>query len=141
MSKAAALLAWATGLGFGLPCFYGIWYFSDRGYIWTFLGFPTYGGGPFEGIGIDTTVALLVMFLLVCLAEMVTGWLLWRQQRAGALLALALLPVEFAFWIGFALPLGPVVGLVRTGLVLMAWPEFRHADARDDRRIAGAGAR
>src|SRR5213076_2999544 len=32
------------------------------------------------------------------------------RQRAGAVLALALLPVEFAFWIGFALPVGSPVG-------------------------------
>jgi hypothetical protein len=108
MSKAAALLAWAPGLGFGLPCIYGIWYLADRGHVWTFMGFPTYGGGPFEGIGVETTVPLLAAFLPVCVAEMVAGWLLWRNQRAGGLLALALLPVDFAFWIRFALPLGPV---------------------------------
>src|SRR5215207_7602995 len=39
-----------------------------------------------------TRVALLVYFLLVCVAELVAGWLLWRRQRAGALLALVLLP-------------------------------------------------
>ena len=48
MLRAAAALAWVTGLGFGLPCTYAIWYFADRGEVWTFLGFPTYGGGPFE---------------------------------------------------------------------------------------------
>lgn len=138
MSRAAALLAWAPGLGFGLPCIYGIWYFADRGVVWTFLSFPTYGGGPFEDVGIETTVTLLVSFLLVCVAEVVAGFLLWRKKRSGGLLALVLLPLEFAFWIGFALPLGPVVGLARTGLVLMAWPEFRAADAR---RTAETGAR
>jgi hypothetical protein len=121
MMRAAALLAWASGLGFGLPCIYAIWYFADRGHVWTFLGFPTYGGGPFEDIGIETTVPLLVLFLLVCVAELVAGWLLWHRRRAGALLALALLPLEFAFWIGFLLPLGPVVGLARTALVLLGW--------------------
>jgi len=33
-------------------------------------------------------------------------------------LALALLPVEFVFWIGFALPFGPLLGLARTALVV-----------------------
>jgi hypothetical protein len=73
MSKAAALLAWVTGLGSGLPCIYGTWYLADRGHTWIFMGFPTYGGGPFESIGVETTVRLLVMFLLVCVAEMVAG--------------------------------------------------------------------
>ena len=115
MMRTAAALAWAAGLGFGLPCIYAIWYLADRGDVWTFLGFPTYGGGPFEDVGIETTVPLLVVFLLVCAAELVTGWLLWHRRRGGAVLALALLPVEFAFWIGFALPLGPVLGLAPSG--------------------------
>jgi hypothetical protein len=60
MVRAAAALAWLAGLGAGLPCIYAIWYLADRGDVWTFLGFPTYGGGPFEDIGIKTTVPLLV---------------------------------------------------------------------------------
>lgn len=141
MSRAAAVLAWTTGLGFGLPCIYGIWYLADRGDVWTFLGFPTYGRGPFEDVGIETTETLLVTFLLVCVAEVVAGFLLWRNKRSGGLLALALLPLEFVFWIGFALPLGPIVGLARTGSILVARSEFRHGDARDARRTAGSGPR
>ncbi len=57
---------------------------------------------------------LLVAFLLVCRAELVIGWLLWQHRRPAGLRALALLPVEFVFWIGFALPLGPIVGPART---------------------------
>jgi len=136
MLKAAAALAFFSGLCFGLPCAYAIWYFADRGEVWTFLGFPTYGRGPFEDIGIDTTVPLLVLFLLVCAAEVAAGWLLWQRRRAGAVLALALLPVEFAFWIGFALPLGPVVGLARTVLVLLGWPSLRRRQARPAGRPA-----
>jgi len=98
MMRGAAVLAWVTGLGFGLPCTYAIWYFADRGDVWTFLGFPAYGRGPFEDIGIETTVPLLVLFLLACVAEVAAGWLLWQRRRAGAVLALALLPAEFAFW-------------------------------------------
>jgi hypothetical protein len=43
-------------------------------------------------------------------------------------LALALLPLEAAFWIGFALPFGPLLGLARTALVLAA--------RRQSRRVA-----
>jgi len=124
MVKLAAVLSILVGLGFGLPCAYGIWYFSTRGEIWTFLGFPTYGEGPFEAIGIQTTVLLLAAFLVVCGLEVVMGWLLWRGLRAGAVLAVALLPFEFAFWIGFALPLGPPLGLARAILVIMRWSSF-----------------
>jgi len=130
MLKAAAVPAWVTGFGFGLPCAYAIWYFADRGDVWTFLGFPTYGAGPFEDIGIETAVPLLWLFLLVCAAEVAAGWLLWQRRRLGAVLALALLPVEFAFWIGFALPFGPVAGLARTLLVLLGWPSLRRRRVR-----------
>jgi hypothetical protein len=99
------------------------------------LGFPTYGGGPFEDIGIATTVPLLVLFLLVCAAEAAAGWWLWQHRRAGAVLALALLPAEFAFWIGFALPFGPVAGLARTVLVLLGWPSLRPRRARPAGRL------
>lgn len=84
-------------------------------------GLPDLRRGPFEDIGLKTTVPLLVLFLLVCAAEVLAGWLLWQRRRAGAVLALALLPLEFAFWIGFALPAGPVLGLARTALVLLGW--------------------
>jgi hypothetical protein len=85
MIRAAAVLAWFTGLCFGLPCSYAIWYLADRGHIWTFLGFPTYGAGPFKDIGIKTTVPLLILFLLVCVAELAAGWLRRRGASAGAL--------------------------------------------------------
>jgi len=134
MVRGAAVLAWVTGLGLGLPCTYAIWYFADRGDVWTFLGFPTYGRGPFEDIGIETTVPLLVLFLLVCVAEVAAGWLLWQRRRAGAVLALALLPAEFAFWIGFALPLGPVAGLARTVLVLLSWSSLSRRRAPGARK-------
>jgi hypothetical protein len=124
MVKLAAVLSIFLGLVFGLPCAYGIRYLSTTGKVWTFLGFPTYGGGPFEGIGIRTTVPLLVAFLVVCGLEVVTGWLLWRGMRAGAVLAVALLPFEVAFWIGFALPLGPPLGLARAILLIMKWSSF-----------------
>ena len=39
----------------------------------------------------------------------------------GGILALALLPAEVTFWIGFALPLGPVLGVARTALVVAGW--------------------
>jgi hypothetical protein len=123
MMKAAALLAWILGLGFGLPCVYAIRYFAVHGRIWTFLGYPTYGEGLFEKIGIPTSVPLLVSFLLVCVAELIVGWMLWWKQGAGRVFALALLPLEFIFWIGFLLPFGPLLGLIRTALVLMSSPQ------------------
>jgi hypothetical protein len=119
--RLAAGLLVLTGLGFGLPCLWGIWHLRATGEVWTFLGFPTYGDGPFSRHGIPTTVPLLVGFLAVCVVETVAGVRVWGGHLDGAVVALALLPVEAAFWWGFALPIPPVFALVRTVLLAVGW--------------------
>jgi len=127
-SSAASVVAWVTGLGFGLPGLYGTWYFATHGEVWRFLGFPTYGEGPFDRVGVEMSVPLLLAFLLICAAELVSGWWLWRGRAMGGGLALALLPFEFTFWLGFALPLGPLLGGVRTVFVLLDWRAARRRE-------------
>lgn len=120
MVTAAAVCSLLLGLGFGLPGVVGTLHFARTGEVWTFLGFPTYGGGPFERIGLPTSVALLIGYLLVCLAEVVAGVLLLLDVPRAATISYLLLPFELAFWIGFALPLGPPLGIARTILLLLA---------------------
>jgi hypothetical protein len=129
MTKVAALLAWVLGFGFGLPCIYAIRYFAEHGRVWTLFGYPTCGEGLFERIGVNTSVPLLVSFLLVCVAEVVVGWMLWLNRHAGRVLALVMLPIELVFWVGFLLPFGPLLGVVRTGFVLLDWSQ------RQERRL------
>ncbi len=119
MRVVAGSLSVLLGLGFGLPCLFGIRHFSRTGEVWTFMGFPTYGDGPFERIGIPTSTPLLVGFLAVCIAEVAVGCLIWSDAPGAKVMSLALLPLEFAFWIGFALPFGPPLGIARTILVLL----------------------
>jgi uncharacterized membrane protein YhaH (DUF805 family) len=118
VTRAAAVCSLVLGLGFGLPGVYGAGYFARHSEVWTLLGFPTYGEGPFERWGLPTSVALLLGFVAVCAAEVAVGVLLWRDATTAPWLALALLPVELVFWIGFALPFGPMLGLARTALVV-----------------------
>lgn len=120
MRVSAAFTSVLLGLGFGVPCIPGIRHFAQTGQVWTFLGFPTYGQGPFERLGIPTSVPLLVAFLAVCVAEVVVGVAIWVEAPGAKVVALALLPVELVFWFGFALPLGPPLGIARTVLLLMA---------------------
>ena len=120
MIAAAGVCSIVLGLGFGLPGVLGTLHFARTGEVWTFLGFPTYGGGPFERLGWATSVPLLIGFLVVCLAEVAVGLMLLRDASGAATLSALLLPFEFAFWIGFALPFGPLLGIVRTVLLLMA---------------------
>jgi hypothetical protein len=95
-------------------------HFARTGEVWTFLGFPTYGGGPFERNGLPTSVTLSVVFALVCLAEVAVGVMLLLDLPHAADLAYLLLPIELVFWIGFALPFGPPLGIARTVLLLLA---------------------
>jgi hypothetical protein len=119
MRIAAGSISALLGVGFGLPCFFGIRHFARTGEVWSFMGFPTYGNGPFERIGIPTSTPLLIGFLAVCLAELAAGVMIWSDAPGAKLVSLALLPLELAFWLGFALQLGPLLGLPRTVLVLL----------------------
>jgi hypothetical protein len=117
-TRTAAASSALLGFGFGAPCAYGIWHLARHGEIATVLGYPTYGRGPFEALGVPTTVPLMSTFLGVCLGEVACGWLLWKGRPAGRTLAMWLLPLEAPFWIGFALPFAPPLGIARTIAVL-----------------------
>ena len=119
MRWAAGSVSMFLGLGFGLPCAFGIRHLAQTGQVWTFWGFPTYGDGPFERIGVETSTALLVGFLSVCVAEVALAVMLWTDAPHAATVSYALLPFELVFWVGFALPLGPPLGIARTVLVLL----------------------
>jgi len=120
MRTAAGIASLFLGLGFGFPCVFGIRHFAQTGEVWTFMGFPTYGGGPFDRIGLQTTVPLLMGFLVVCIAEVAVGVLLFTDASYAPALSYALLPFELFFWVGFALPFGPILGVARTVLLLLA---------------------
>ncbi len=120
MRVAAGILSVILGLGFGLPGVFGARHFARTGEVWTFMGFPTYGGGPFERWGIQTSVALIVGFVVLCALEVVVGVLLIADVSHATGLSYALLPLELVFWIGFALPFGPVLGVARTVLLVLA---------------------
>jgi hypothetical protein len=123
--RAAAILHWFIAIGFGVFCFPAIRNLLSGGDIPIVMGFPAYGRGPFERVGIPTTVPLLVAFLLVCILEAVAGILLWQGYMAGAVLALVLLPAGAVFWWGFALPIPPICALIWTILILLNWQALR----------------
>jgi hypothetical protein len=111
--RAAAISAGLAGLGFGIPGVFGVKHFAETGEVWTFMGFPTYGDGPFTSIGIETSTPLLAGYVAVCAAETGLAVALWRGTPWARKASTALLPVEAAYWVGFALPFGPVLGLAR----------------------------
>lgn len=119
--RVAAILHWFIAIGLGVFCFPAIRNLMNGRDIPLVMGFPAYGRGPFERIGIPTTIPLLVAFLLVCILEMVAGFLLWNSYKSGAILALVLVPVGGVFWWGFSLPIPPIFAFIWTILILLGW--------------------
>jgi len=119
--RIAAGLLWLDAVGFGVPCLMAIRSLTAGQGIPVIMGFPAYGRGPFEQHGVQTTVPLLVGFLLVCVLEGVSGWMLWGGRVSGAILSLTLIPVGLIFWWGFALPFPPVFAIARTILIVLSW--------------------
>jgi hypothetical protein len=123
--RVAAILLWITAVGFGVFCLPAIRNLLMGRDIPFVMGLPAYGRGPFERVGIPTTVPLLVGFLLVCVLEGIAGWLLWGGHKSGAILALGLLPPGAIYWWGFALPFGPIFAILRTILILLSWQSLK----------------
>ena len=117
----SAILHWFVAIGFGIFCIPAIRNLLAGKDIPYVLGFPAYGKGPFERIGIPSTVPLLAGFLLVCILEFVAGVLLWQGLKVGAILALMLLPLGAIYWWGFALPIPPFFALIWTIMILQSW--------------------
>jgi hypothetical protein len=123
--RVAAVLHWIVAVGFGVFCIPAIRNLLAGRDIPFVMGFPAYGRGPFERMGIPTTVPLLAAFLLVCILEAVAGFLLWGGHKSGAVLALVLTPIGAVFWWGFALPIPPILAVMWTALILLNWQALR----------------
>lgn len=133
-ARIEAVLTWVYAAMFGLPAIpIAAYHLQTGGLLPWFLDlFPMYGGPWSDRFDPGTFAALLVAFLLVLMASSFAAWLVWRGSRAGAVLSLALLPVEVVFWIGFALPVPWAFGIARLVLLVLAWRDLRPGAARVD---------
>jgi len=121
-ARTAAIVTWVYALGFGLPTIPVAVHVMRTGQLPSFVGmFDMYGGPWSANVSDSTFVALLLLFGAVTLVVVCSAWLLWQRRRSGAVLNLAVLPVEATFWIGFALPLPWLTGLARMVLIAVAW--------------------
>jgi hypothetical protein len=121
-SRATAVLLWIVAAGWGLPAPWLIWWVLARGRlpVLPIIGQPN--GGPFYfNFSRGAFVALLAISFVLAPAQGWAAWLLWAGKRSGALLQFGLLPVEAAFWYGFALPIPPLLAIVRLVLTASAW--------------------
>ena len=84
-----------------MPC---AQYLLRNGRLTSFVGrFRMCQGPAFAWFAPDDFAVLLCLFALISLLESGVGVLLWNGSRPGAILSSVLLPVEIAFWLGFAL--------------------------------------
>jgi hypothetical protein len=121
-ARAAAVVTWAYAAGFGLAAPPVAVYLVREGHLPSFLGlFDMYAGPWSESVDTRTFAALLSAFLGVNVVTAWSGWMIWRGRRSGAVLNLALLPVEAVFWIGFALPIPWLIGAARVALLAAGW--------------------
>ena len=121
-ARTAAVLTWIYAAAFGLPAIPISAYLVAEGHLPTFMGlFETYGGPWSARVESRTFVALLAAFLGVTILAALSAWWLWRGRRSGAVLNLALLPIEAIFWFGFAVPIPWFFGIARVVLLAASW--------------------
>jgi len=131
-ARAAAVLTWVYAAGFGLPIIPVSGYLLSRGRLPTFFDlFPMYGGPWYSQLDRDKFVAMLGAFLGVTGVAAWSARSVWHGRKAGAVVNVALLPVEAIFWVGFALPLPWLNGIARAGLLATAWKSLGEAQGSE----------
>jgi hypothetical protein len=91
---------------------------------------PTFGsirlmGGPFEKLGIEALIVAGIGYIIVSALKILAAYWLWNSRRDGAVIELILLGLSAIFWYGFALPLGPLLGIIQGVLLAPAWGSLR----------------
>jgi len=146
-ARAAAVLTWTYVAAFGSPVIPNVAYLLQNGTLPAFLDMFTMYGGPFSvRLSDGALVAALLAFLVITLVAAWAAWLVWNGSKVGAIVGLALLPLEAVFWIGFALPLPWLIGLARLALVALAWkslysPASRSRSPKDQQTTLPASPR
>jgi hypothetical protein len=124
-ARTAALVTWTYAAMFGVPAVPVAIFLTENGRLPSLWGmFDMYAGPWSTRFAHDRVIALLLAYSGLTLAAVLSAWLLWRMRRAGAVLNLALLPVEAVCWVGFAVPIPWLFGIARIALVSLAWPEL-----------------
>ena len=97
-----------------------LYYASTYGALPTVMGIRLMGG-PFESLGIDALVVVGIIYGVVSALKGLAAYWLWHSRRDGAVLGLILLGLSPIFWYGFALPLGPLLGIAQLVLLMLVW--------------------
>ena len=95
-------------------------------YLLTHRTLPVVGsirllGGPLDALGVEAVVVTGIVFVVVSALKLLAAYWLWHGQMDGAILLIILLGLSAIFWYAFALPLGPLVGVIEAILLALAW--------------------
>jgi hypothetical protein len=95
-------------------------------YVSAHKALPTVGGirlkgGPLESLGIHAVIVAGIVFVFVSALNVLAAYWLWNSRRDGAVLGLILIWPSAIFWYGFALSLGPLLGIAELILVMLVW--------------------
>ena len=90
---------------------------------------PTLAGirlmsGPFESLGTDALIVAGIIYIVVSALKIMAAYWLWHSRKDGAVLGLILLGLSTIFWYGFALPLGPLLGITELVLLMLVWKDL-----------------
>lgn len=122
LERGAAIVMWAYAAGFGLATIPVAQHLLVNGRLPMFLNFfPAFGGPWSTRLQPPAFVSVLGIFFVVTLLVATGAWMLWNGNRMRGIAALTLIPIEAIFWYGFALPIPPVLALVRVVLVIAGW--------------------
>ena len=121
-----AALSFAADVGFGIAMPIALAHRARTGELpMTPWGFRAFAGGPFDRLDPGAFAALGWVLVGVSAAEAVAGVWLWRGERRGGLLGLALTPPMAALAGGYLLPLLLLQIPVRVALVAVGWRGLR----------------
>ncbi len=97
-----------------------LYYAFSQGHLPTFGGIRLLGG-PFEKLGLEALIVTGIGYIIVSALKILAAYWLWNSRLDGAVLGLILLGLSTIFWYGFALPLGPLLGIAELVLLALVW--------------------
>lgn len=87
---------------------------------------PTIGrmrllSGPMEALGIEAVIVTGVVFVVISALKLLAAYWIWQARMDGAILQIILLSLSTLFWYAFALPFGPLGGVIQIILLALVW--------------------
>lgn len=100
--RSQAPAKWLVAIGLALPSPFIATHLLRERKLPSFFGlpFPANAAASFERWSPEVFAALLGLFAALSALELFAGYLLWQGERPGAVIIIALLPVEVVFWAG-----------------------------------------